>query len=80
MPLSFAIQIMAKLFCYCHCLFDAIVDLHAMDGKNDSMTFSLEMVLGSCMLIKAYSFHDLYFCMSNSGGALYIMFKNHVRS
>ena len=28
-PLSFAFQIVAKLICFCLCLLDAIVELHA---------------------------------------------------
>ena len=30
-PLSFALWIKAKLLCFCLCLFNAIVELHAMD-------------------------------------------------
>ena len=33
---------MAKVLCSCLCLFDAISELYAMNGKNNSMTFSLE--------------------------------------
>ena len=32
-PLSFALWIVAKLLCSCLLLFDAIIDLHAMDKK-----------------------------------------------
>ena len=32
-PLSFALHIEAKLLCFCLCLFDAIVELQAMDEK-----------------------------------------------
>jgi len=32
-PLSFALHIMAKLLCLCLCLFDAIIELHAMMKK-----------------------------------------------
>jgi hypothetical protein len=34
--------VVAKVVCSCLCLFDAIVELHAMDEKC-SMTFSLEV-------------------------------------
>ena len=34
-PLSFSLWIVVKLLCWtCLCLFDAIVQLYAMDGKN----------------------------------------------
>jgi hypothetical protein len=32
-PLSFALHIVAKLLCFCLYLFDAIVELHAMNEK-----------------------------------------------
>ena len=32
-PLSFVLWIVAKLSCSCLCLFDAIVELHAMNDK-----------------------------------------------
>ena len=38
---EFSLHIVAKLLCYCLCLFDAIIELHVVDEKN-SMTFSLE--------------------------------------
>ena len=43
---SFALQIMANLLCSCLCLFDTIAELHAMDEKKQSMTFSLESESG----------------------------------
>ena len=39
-PLSCALHITAKLLCSCLCLFDAIVELHAIDEKM-FMIFSL---------------------------------------
>ena len=32
-PLSFALWIVVKLLCSCHCFLHAIVELHAMDEK-----------------------------------------------
>ena len=32
-PLSFPLQIVAKLICSCHCLFDVIVEVHAMHER-----------------------------------------------
>ena len=31
--LDFSLKIVVKLLCTCLCLFDAIFELHAMDGK-----------------------------------------------
>ena len=31
LTLSFALQIVAKFLCSCHCLFDAIIELHLID-------------------------------------------------
>ena len=31
--IEFALHIVDKLLCFCLCLFDAIVELHAMDDK-----------------------------------------------
>ena len=31
--LNLALHVVAKLLCFCLCLFDAIVELHAMDDK-----------------------------------------------
>ena len=39
---------MAKLLCFCVCLFDAIVELHVMNEK-DSMISSLESESGNHM-------------------------------
>ena len=33
-PLSFDLQIVAKLSCSCPCLFYAIIELHAMSENN----------------------------------------------
>ena len=44
-PLSFVLQIVAKLLRSCLCFFDAINELHAMDEKC-STTFSLESESG----------------------------------
>ena len=38
-PLSFALQIVAKLICVCLCLLDAIVELHAMVEKTNNNLF-----------------------------------------
>ena len=39
--LEFALRIVDNVLCYCLCLFDAIVDICALD-ETCSMTFSLE--------------------------------------
>ena len=33
-PLGFAPHVKAKILCSCLCLFDAIIELHAMNEKN----------------------------------------------
>ena len=44
-------------FCSLDCLFNAIIELHAMDEKH-SMTFSLESESGFYVR-KAYGIHDV---------------------
>ena len=41
-PMSFALHIVAKLLCFCLRVLDAIIELHAMNEKKSSMTFSSE--------------------------------------
>ena len=44
-PLSFAIHIVAKALCFCLCLLDAIIELHAMDEKmfNDFLMVKVKV-------------------------------------
>ena len=51
--LSFALHVVAKLFCFCLCLFDVIVELHAMDEKK-IMILSFESESKFSYLIKVY--------------------------
>ena len=59
-PLSFALWIEAKLLCYCFCLLDSIVKLHAMDEKllNDFLIGRWEHIL---YVINAYLNQELHF-------------------
>ena len=57
-PLSFALHVLAKSLCFCLCLFDAIVDLHAMAEKM-SNDLSLESD-SEFHVIKTHLIHDLY--------------------
>ena len=57
--LSFALYIVAKLLCFCLCLFDASVELHLMDENmfNDLLIRKWKWI---SHVIKAYTIHDLY--------------------
>ena len=47
-PLSYAPWFVAKFLYSCHCLFDELVELHAIDEKC-TMTCALKSECGSCM-------------------------------
>ena len=48
--LRFSLHIVAKLLCFCLCLFDATLDLHAMDEK---------LLIDSIFSLKSESGHHM---------------------
>ena len=60
--LEFPLRVVAQLFRSCLCLFDAIVELHAM-GKKIFDDFLSRKRTWISHVIKAYSIHDLYLHM-----------------
>ena len=55
--LSYALRFVAKLLCFCLCLFDIIVELYAMDEKY----FVLGKWKWNSCVIKAYLIQDMCF-------------------
>ena len=55
-PLGFALHIVKKLLCFWLCLYDAIVELHAMDEKmfNDFIIGNDNDFVGMLYTIKVY--------------------------
>ena len=62
--LSFSLHIVAKLLCFCLCLFNVIVELHAMDNIYIYiyiyMIFSLENESEFSYVIKVHLIRELY--------------------
>ena len=75
-PLRFCLHTATKLLCIDMCLFNAIVELHAMHEKMLNIVISLESEWIS-YVIKVHSLQYLYlvFC---SGGICHIKLKNLV--
>ena len=70
--LEFSLWIVGKLLCSCLCLFDAIIELHTMDERNDFNDFLIGKWKWILYVMMAYLIHDLSFV---SGGIYHIQLK-----